>query len=182
MLWLNDSCYKNEQHLPSFHLTLLSQLFFTFLSTVILWCFLAVPAGLPWWLRQSACNMGNFIPGLGNPLEEDLATHSSIFFLIFIFTLFYFTILYWFCHTLTWIRHGCTWVPNHEPSSLFVRFLSGLLSVLNLRQVVIKYFHFQNYWKKCSFIFCLFKKFLFLLYFTILYWFCHTLTWISWLF
>ena len=26
---------------------------------------------------------------------------DSIFFLIFIFTLFYFTILYWFCHTLT---------------------------------------------------------------------------------
>ena len=39
------------------------------------------------------------------------------FFLIFIFTLFYFTILYWFCHTLTWISHGCTWVPNPEPPS-----------------------------------------------------------------
>ena len=37
---------------------------------------------------------------------------------IFIFTLFYFTILYWFCHTLTRIRHGCTWVPNHEPPPL----------------------------------------------------------------
>ena len=41
----------------------------------------------------------------------------SYFFLIFIFTLFYFTILYWFCHTLTWIHHGCTWVPKHEPPS-----------------------------------------------------------------
>ena len=39
------------------------------------------------------------------------------FFLIFIFTLFYFTILYWFCHTLTWIHHGCTCVPKHEPPS-----------------------------------------------------------------
>ena len=39
--------------------------------------------------------------------------------LIFIFTLFYFTILYWFYHTLTWIRHGCTWIPNPErPSHL----------------------------------------------------------------
>ena len=36
---------------------------------------------------------------------------------IFIFTLFYFTILYWFCHTLTWDRHECTWVPKHEPLS-----------------------------------------------------------------
>ena len=38
-------------------------------------------------------------------------------FLIFIFTLFYFTKLYWFWHTLTWICHGCTWVPNPEPPS-----------------------------------------------------------------
>ena len=27
----------------------------------------------------------------------------------------YFTVLYWFCHTLTWIRHGCTCVPHPEP-------------------------------------------------------------------
>ena len=31
----------------------------------------------------------------------------------------YFTILYWFCHTLTWIHHGCTRVPHPEPHSLF---------------------------------------------------------------
>ena len=29
----------------------------------------------------------------------------------------YFTILYWFCNTLTWIRHGCTCVPHPEPLS-----------------------------------------------------------------
>ena len=34
---------------------------------------------------------------------------------IFIFTLFYIIILYWFCHILAWIHHGCTWVPKHEP-------------------------------------------------------------------
>ena len=33
------------------------------------------------------------------------------------FYLFYFTILYWFCHTSTWVHHGCTWVPNPEPPS-----------------------------------------------------------------
>ena len=39
-----------------------------------------------------------------------------IFCFIFIYLfLFYFTVLYWFCHTLTWIHHGCTWVPNPEP-------------------------------------------------------------------
>ena len=40
---------------------------------------------------------------------------SFFLILIFIFTLFYFTVLYWFCHTLTWIHHGCTWAPKHEP-------------------------------------------------------------------
>ena len=25
--------------------------------------------------------------------------------------------LYWFCHTSTWIRHGCTRVPHPEPPS-----------------------------------------------------------------
>ena len=39
--------------------------------------------------------------------------------MLFIFYLFVFllTILYCFCHTLTWIHHGCTWVPNPEPPS-----------------------------------------------------------------
>ena len=30
---------------------------------------------------------------------------------------FYFTILYWFCHTLTWICHEYTCVPHPEPPS-----------------------------------------------------------------
>ena len=29
----------------------------------------------------------------------------------------YFTTLYWFCHTSTWIRHGYTRVPHPEPPS-----------------------------------------------------------------
>ena len=29
----------------------------------------------------------------------------------------YFTILYWFCHTSTWIFHGCTHVPHPETPS-----------------------------------------------------------------
>ena len=31
----------------------------------------------------------------------------------------YFTILYWFCRTSTWIHHRYTRVPHPEPSSLF---------------------------------------------------------------
>ena len=41
---------------------------------------------------------------------------SSFFFCLFIY-LFYFTTLYWFCHTLTWIHHGCTCVPHPETPS-----------------------------------------------------------------
>ena len=40
-----------------------------------------------------------------------------IIFFGFCFVLFYFTILYWFCHTSTCIRHGCTHVPHPEPPS-----------------------------------------------------------------
>ena len=42
----------------------------------------------------------------------------SCYLFIYLF-LFYFIILYWFCHTLTWICHGYTWVPNPEPPSHF---------------------------------------------------------------
>ena len=51
-------------------------------------------------------------------------TECVIIFILFYYFLFYlfiyfvyFTILYWFCHTLTWIHHRCTWVPNPEPPS-----------------------------------------------------------------
>ena len=46
-----------------------------------------------------------------------LGINTLSFFLIFIFTLFCFTILYWFWHTLTWICHGFTWAPKHETPS-----------------------------------------------------------------
>ena len=48
--------------------------------------------------------------------RQRLFQHKHTFFFL-IFTLFCFTILYWFCHTLTWISHGCTWVPIPEPPS-----------------------------------------------------------------
>ena len=41
-----------------------------------------------------------------------------IFFLYVEKIFFNFTILYWFCHTSTWIRHRYTCVPHPEPSSL----------------------------------------------------------------
>ena len=43
--------------------------------------------------------------------------------IIFIFWtlrfLFYFTILYWFCHILTWIHHECTCLPHSKSLSHF---------------------------------------------------------------
>ena len=42
---------------------------------------------------------------------------APLFFKKFIYLLFYFTILYWFCQILTWICHGCTCVPHPEPAS-----------------------------------------------------------------
>ena len=46
-----------------------------------------------------------------------VVSSAYLLFLILIFTLFCFTIWYWFCHTLTWISHRCTWFPNPEPPS-----------------------------------------------------------------
>ena len=47
-------------------------------------------------------------------LNKDIELYA---FLNFFITIFYFTILYWFCHTSTWIHHGCTLFPNPEPPS-----------------------------------------------------------------
>ena len=40
-----------------------------------------------------------------------------IYLIIFIIFFFYFKILYWFCHTSTWICQGCTRVPHPESPS-----------------------------------------------------------------
>ena len=54
------------------------------------------------------------IPGI---MTVFLQFFCAFFLKKLIFTLFYFTILYWFWHTLTWIHHGCTWAPKHETPS-----------------------------------------------------------------
>ena len=65
---------------------------------------------------------------LSDPCEHESSFWSSslpkccilgVFKIFFLFYLEanYFTILYWFCHTLTWIRHECTCV-NPPPTSL----------------------------------------------------------------
>ena len=48
---------------------------------------------------------------------------SSIFALLekhiyFVYLFFYFTILYWFCHTSTWIHHRCTHVPKKKKNGM----------------------------------------------------------------
>ena len=49
------------------------------------------------------------------PSAFNLSQHQGLF--IFILLFFYFTILYWFCHTSTCIHHGCTRVPHPESPS-----------------------------------------------------------------
>ena len=44
-------------------------------------------------------------------------TNLLFIFLINLFFIFYFTILYWFCHISTCIHHGCTCVPHPESPS-----------------------------------------------------------------
>ena len=44
----------------------------------------------------------------------------------FFFFFFNFTILYWFCHTLTWIHHRCAWVPNPETPSYLPPHINSL--------------------------------------------------------
>ena len=47
--------------------------------------------------------------------RKDIPIWMHSFF--FIIIIFYFTILYWFCHTSACIYHGCTCVPHPEPPS-----------------------------------------------------------------
>ena len=69
-----------------------------------------------WIHSQPYRELENIRVGYSNPLGFFLFIYfwTSVLLLLF----FYFTILYWFCHTSTWIRYGCTRVPNPEPPSL----------------------------------------------------------------
>ena len=48
-----------------------------------------------------------------NSATMNIGVHVSLSILVSLVCI-YFTILYWFCHTLTWIHHGCTCIPKHE--------------------------------------------------------------------
>ena len=59
--------------------------------------------------------------GWEDPLKKKMATHCSILAWTILFFFFFnwkqITLQYCsgFCHTLTWISHGCTYVPHPEP-------------------------------------------------------------------
>ena len=79
--------------------------------------------------KKHACSLSifsfmlsEFCDLLGRDFALDYKMISSCFFCFFNFFKFYFTILYWFCHTSTWIHHGWTWVPNPEPICSFISF------------------------------------------------------------
>ena len=54
---------------------------------------------------------------MSNSVQLSFIAETFIFFNMNLFKLEvnYFTILYWFCHTSTWIRHRYTRVPHPEP-------------------------------------------------------------------
>ena len=70
---------------------------------------------------QTDSSVPSFLPGLlGKQLCPKTSYPYSLahFFLSFNFSFFFLiNIIYWFCHTLTRMHHGCTCVPKHEPSS-----------------------------------------------------------------
>ena len=84
---------------------------------------------------------------------DTLLTKMIFVFFYFLFLL-YFTILYWFCHTLTWIHHGCICVPKHEPPSHLPphrpRFLGYLVSVIIL---LVSFLWAFNFFSSFSIIF-----------------------------
>ena len=67
----------------------------------------------------SAINLIDILSHYFNFIYLFIDNSVYLLFLIFSFTLFYFAILYWFCHTLTWMHHRCTCDPKHvAPSHL----------------------------------------------------------------
>ena len=50
--------------------------------------------------------------------SEEISVTLFFFFNLNLFNWRLITILYWFCHTSTWIHHGCTRVPHPEPPAL----------------------------------------------------------------
>ena len=71
-------------------------------------------------LPANAGNTGgtDSIPRSGRSPGEEGATFSSVLFLIYFnWRLIALQYCGGFCHTLTWIRHGCTCVPHPEPPS-----------------------------------------------------------------
>ena len=74
-------------------------------------------------IRGLSCPVAcGIFPGQGSNLcplhcKEDSFIFKIINKLINFLEANYFTILYWFCHTLTWICHRCTCGPHPEPSS-----------------------------------------------------------------
>ena len=55
--------------------------------------------------------------GICRSVSINFSLHGSPFSTFFFKEANYFTILSWFCHTLTWISHGCICVPHPEPPS-----------------------------------------------------------------
>ena len=68
----------------------------------------------------SGVNEAHVLDDRKNSVRDKVIDKNLIYLffkILLLLLLFYFTILYWFCHTSTCIRHECTRVPHPEPPS-----------------------------------------------------------------
>ena len=80
-----------------------------------------LPSSLQFWQNSLLCNSKNSWQLVSSRLRGvSLWSADSLFFFPFIFISWRLITLQYcsgFCHTLTWISHGCTWVPHPERHS-----------------------------------------------------------------
>ena len=84
---------------------------------------------------------------LGVCFIDKLICFIFYFFIIYLLEANYFIILYWFCLTLTWIRHGCTCVPILNPPAKSLPIPS--LWVISVHQPWAPYYHASNLEWRC---------------------------------
>ena len=135
---MDISIFEGLHHIPIFLEKLLLYKFncviligFKFHGPCIHFC--PMIHGWPFMLSYSVIRVGFSVSFYGHFQSLELEDQKPYFFLVrvlFIYLfIFYFTILYWFCHTSTWIHHRYTRVPHPEP-----------LSLLSLRTIPLGHF------------------------------------------
>ena len=88
---------------------------------------LYLPSGVMWTAHTSPSNSVTICMEWNQEVNMSLGYFFFFFCKLIYFNWRLFTLQYWggFCHTLTWINHGCTCVPHPEPPPTSSSHLSG---------------------------------------------------------